>query len=52
MKHWLTTAAPVAGFNGFAVGRTIWWDTIAAGGSKEEIADNYLHLVEADLDAA
>lgn len=52
VEHWLTTAAPVAGFNGFAVGRTIWWDTIAGGGSREEIADNYLHLVEAYLDAA
>ena len=30
VEHWLPLAAPVAGFDGFAVGRTIWWDAIAA----------------------
>ena len=30
VEHWLTTAAPTPGFGGFAVGRTIWWDAIAA----------------------
>jgi myo-inositol catabolism protein IolC len=27
---WLTTAAPVPGFIGFAVGRTTFWDPLAA----------------------
>jgi myo-inositol catabolism protein IolC len=54
VRRWLTTAARTPGFNGFAVGRTVWWEPLrafVAGGSREEavrqIADNYLALVEA-----
>jgi len=53
VDHWLMQAAPVEGFIGFAVGRTIWWDPLkayvdgkierAAGARK--IAENYLHFV-------
>ena len=32
--HWLQTAAPVPGFIGFAVGRTTFWDAVAAFESK------------------
>lgn len=28
VRHWLEQAAPVPGFVGFAIGRSIWWDTI------------------------
>jgi myo-inositol catabolism protein IolC len=28
--HWLETAAPVPGFIGFAIGRTTFWDAVAA----------------------
>jgi len=28
--HWLTQAAPVDGFVGFAIGRSIWWDPLKA----------------------
>src|SRR5262245_2024827 len=28
VEHWLRVAAPVDGFAGFAVGRTIWWEAI------------------------
>lgn len=28
--HWLSAAAPVAGYAGFAIGRSIWWDAVAA----------------------
>lgn len=60
VEHWLTTAAPTPGFGGFAVGRTIWWDAIAAHISGttdrpttvETIATRYLHFVEAYLAAA
>jgi len=53
VEHWLSTAAPVPGFEGFAVGRTIWWDTVAAHLASdlsrdqaiERIADRYLHFV-------
>jgi myo-inositol catabolism protein IolC len=50
---WLTQAAPVDGFVGFAIGRSIWWEPLkayvdgkidrAAGARK--IAENYLRFV-------
>jgi myo-inositol catabolism protein IolC len=53
VEHWLTQAAPVDGFIGFAIGRTIWWDPLkayvdgkierAAGARK--IAENFLRFV-------
>jgi myo-inositol catabolism protein IolC len=51
---WLKTAAGVPGFNGFAVGRTIWLDalqSLCAGTSTREdtvhaIADRYLRMIE------
>jgi myo-inositol catabolism protein IolC len=51
VRRWLTTAARVPGFSGFAVGRTVWWDALRAfvgGGARAEavaaIADAYLDL--------
>lgn len=60
VEHWLEVAAPVPGFEGFAVGRTIWWDTVAehlAGRlTREEaidtIAARYLHFVGSYLASA
>jgi 5-dehydro-2-deoxygluconokinase len=53
VDHWLTQAAPVDGFVGFAIGRSIWWDPLkayvdgkierAAGARK--IAEKFLHFV-------
>ena len=51
--QWLEQAAPVDGFIGFAIGRSIWWDPLAAflagdlprGDAAAQIADNYLHFV-------
>jgi myo-inositol catabolism protein IolC len=59
VEQWLTTAAPTPGFGGFAVGRTIWWDAIAAHLSGatdrpttvETIATRYLHFVTVYLAA-
>ena len=31
VDHWLRQAAPVEGFIGFAIGRSIWWDASRAG---------------------
>jgi myo-inositol catabolism protein IolC len=53
VEHWLTQAAPIEGFVGFAIGRTIWWDALKGflDGSLEreqaaaQIADNYLRFV-------
>jgi 5-dehydro-2-deoxygluconokinase len=52
VEQWLEQAAPVEGFIGFAIGRSIWWDALkaflAAESSREQaatqIADNYLHF--------
>src|SRR3954449_6844718 len=30
VEHWLQQAAPVDGFVGFAIGRSIWWDSLKA----------------------
>ncbi len=59
VEHWLRVAAPVAGFEGFAVGRTIWWDAIASHlsgeldceGTVTAIAERYLHFVDVYLTA-
>jgi myo-inositol catabolism protein IolC len=53
VDHWLEQAAPVEGFVGFAIGRSIWWDPLkayvdgkierAAGARRS--AENYLRFV-------
>jgi myo-inositol catabolism protein IolC len=59
VDHWLQQAAPVDGFVGFAIGRSIWWDALKGflGGdlerraAAEQIADNYLRFVQVYDDA-
>jgi myo-inositol catabolism protein IolC len=59
VDHWLQQAAPVDGFVGFAIGRSIWWDALKGflGGdlersaAAEQIADNYLRFVRVYDDA-
>jgi len=59
VDHWLRQAAPVQGFVGFAIGRSIWWDALKGfhAGSMERddavqmIADNYLRFVKVYDDA-
>jgi myo-inositol catabolism protein IolC len=54
VEHWLRQAAPVEGFIGFAIGRSIWWDALKGFLSEDldreaaahQIADNYLHFVQ------
>jgi 5-dehydro-2-deoxygluconokinase len=54
VDHWLREAAPVDGFVGFAIGRSIWWDALKGflDGSLpreqavEKVADNYLRFIE------
>jgi len=54
VEQWLEAAAPVEGFVGFAIGRSIWWDalkgyldeSLAREQAATLIADNYLHFVE------
>jgi len=54
VEHWLQAAAPVDGFVGFAIGRSIWWDALKGWLSEEldrsaaaaQIAENYLHFID------
>ena len=53
VDHWLTQAAPVDGFSGFAIGRSIWWDPLKAyvdgkierSAGARKIAENFLRFV-------
>jgi myo-inositol catabolism protein IolC len=59
VDHWLRQAAPVEGFVGFAIGRSIWWDALKGfldgnlerDAAAEKIADNYLRFVKVYDDA-
>jgi myo-inositol catabolism protein IolC len=54
VDHWLRAGAPVEGYIGFAIGRSIWWDalkgsldgSIERGKAAQQIADNYLRFIE------
>jgi myo-inositol catabolism protein IolC len=53
VDQWLRVAAPVEGFVGFAIGRSIWWDALKGflDGSLEredaaqQVADKYLRFI-------
>jgi len=53
VDHWLTQAACVEGFVGFAIGRSIWWDPLKAyvdgkierSAGARKIAENFLRFV-------
>jgi 5-dehydro-2-deoxygluconokinase len=59
VDHWLKQAAPVEGFIGFAIGRSIWWDalkgfldgSIERADAAQQIADNYLRFIRVYSDA-
>lgn len=59
LDHWLQVAAPVPGFTGFAIGRSIWWEPLhahlhhrsTAGATRRKIARAYLYFVRYFLDA-
>jgi myo-inositol catabolism protein IolC len=54
VEQWLQAAAPVEGFIGFAIGRSIWWDALKGfladslerGDAAVQVAENYLHFVK------
>jgi myo-inositol catabolism protein IolC len=64
VDHWLRQAAPVEGFVGFAIGRSIWWDALKGfldgsldrDAASDQVADNYLRFIrvydEAEAGAA
>jgi myo-inositol catabolism protein IolC len=59
VDRWLSLAAPVPGFVGFAVGRTLWWNplrdaiagTCTAGEAAAQVAANYRRLIGVYLGA-
>jgi myo-inositol catabolism protein IolC len=60
VEHWLRQAAPVQGFVGFAIGRSIWWDALKGyldgnldrETAAKQVADKYLHFVQVYDEAA
>jgi myo-inositol catabolism protein IolC len=54
VDHWLREAAPVDGFIGFAIGRSIWWDALkgfldksmSRDEASDQIAEKYLRFVK------
>jgi myo-inositol catabolism protein IolC len=54
VDHWLRQAAPVEGFVGFAIGRSIWGDplkgfldgSIERSDAARQIGQNYLRFVD------
>jgi myo-inositol catabolism protein IolC len=54
VDHWLRQGAPVEGYAGFAIGRTIWWDALKGflegdlerEAAAQQIAEKYLHFVQ------
>jgi myo-inositol catabolism protein IolC len=54
VEHWLRQGAPVDGYAGFAIGRTIWWDALKGfldgvverAEAADRVARNYLRFVE------
>jgi myo-inositol catabolism protein IolC len=60
VEHWLRQGAPVDGYAGFAIGRTIWWDALKGfldgdlerEAAAERISDNYLRFVRVYGEAA
>jgi myo-inositol catabolism protein IolC len=60
VEHWLRQGAPVDGYAGFAIGRTIWWDALKGfldgdlerEAAAEQIADNYMRFVRVYDEAA
>jgi myo-inositol catabolism protein IolC len=54
VAHWLRQAAPVRGYVGFAIGRTIWLDALSAHVARrlerdatiEQVAANYRQMID------
>jgi myo-inositol catabolism protein IolC len=54
VDQWLRAGAPVEGYIGFAIGRSIWWDalkgfldgSVERGDAAQRIAEKYLRFVQ------
>ncbi|HEX3316812.1 MAG TPA: DUF2090 domain-containing protein [Solirubrobacteraceae bacterium] len=60
VDEWLRAGAPVEGYVGFAIGRSIWWDALKSfldeslerERAADQIAENYLRFVKVYEEAA
>jgi myo-inositol catabolism protein IolC len=60
VDHWLRQGAPVEGYAGFAIGRTIWWDALKGfldgdlerEDAAQQIAEKYMRFVRVYDEAA
>jgi myo-inositol catabolism protein IolC len=60
VDHWLRQGAPVEGYAGFAIGRTIWWDALKGflegdlerEDAAQQISDKYMRFVRVYDEAA
>jgi myo-inositol catabolism protein IolC len=60
VDEWLRAGAPVEGYVGFAIGRSIWWDALKGflngdlerDKASDQIAENYLRFVKVYEEAA
>ncbi len=60
VDHWLRTGAPVPGYAGFAIGRSIWWSaveqwrdgTIGFDAAAAAVAANYRRFIDVYVGAA
>jgi myo-inositol catabolism protein IolC len=54
IDHWLGVAAPVEGFAGFAIGRSVWWgalkgfllQSLPRQQARDQIKSNYLRFID------
>ncbi len=60
VDEWLRAGAPVQGYAGFAIGRSIWWDalkgyldgSLSRDDAAQKIADSYLRFVKVYAEAS
>jgi myo-inositol catabolism protein IolC len=60
VDQWLRAGAPVPGYAGFAIGRSIWWDALKGSldgslsreDAAQKIADSYLRFVKVYAEAS
>jgi myo-inositol catabolism protein IolC len=48
LDHWLEVAAPLPGFIGFAIGRSIWWDALHAHLRHHCTAEEARHRISSE----
>lgn len=52
LEHWMRVAAPIPGFIGFSMGRTLWWDAIRALHERQLTAAEAAERIRDDFQRA